>query len=108
MILPRRIDPIDALRRYGGLRKGGEILYFCKEVEVGHESGPLVNANFYFLQSIIQKARVFRYTFPTAMVVEHMSKSSRYPSPLKTPAEAYVKTNCLPNKSCPQSFYPAK
>ena len=35
-----RIDPIDALRRYGGLRKGGEILYFCKEVEVGHAIAP--------------------------------------------------------------------
>ena len=43
-----RIDLIDALRRYGGLRKGGEILYFCKEVEVGHAIAPPNGLRFAF------------------------------------------------------------
>ena len=36
----RRVDPIDALRRHGSLRKGGEVLFFCEEVKVGHDAPP--------------------------------------------------------------------
>ena len=31
-----RIDPVNALRRHGSLRKGREVLFFCEEVKIRH------------------------------------------------------------------------